>query len=356
LQSAHFSCLMGSWTFISLGIASVAGLSVIMLRRLLHPKVTFCDCASGISKHAVITGATSGIGLATARELACRNWSLLLACRDTGRGEAVREKLVAETGNSKVLVKRLDLEDPNCIRKFAQDLPHFDVLINNAGIMSAKLTYSKKFPTLDTNMMTNFLGCFFLCELLLPHLKNPSKKAGPRPRLIFVSSALASRGNLRLQDKGSILAAAESGWTAQQSYANSKQALNLYIRELCARCGTGTDRSVDIYGLVTGGMVNTNLNREIVQGFPWPIQWFLRFLSRVLLKTPHEGCQSVVHCSVSDDVYGAHFISKHNSSENGSGCLYRNCVPVEWPTASGLGSLSAAVYQEAETIFEHEFR
>ncbi|VDK89681.1 unnamed protein product [Dibothriocephalus latus] len=346
---------MVSWTFISLGFASVAGLSLLMLRRLLHPKVHFCDCVSATPKYAVITGATSGIGLATARELARRHWSLLLACRDTKRAEAVRERLIADTGNSKVTVKMLDLEDPQSIRKFVQDLPHVDVLINNAGIMSAKRTPSKSFPALDTNMMTNFLGCFFLCKLLLPQLENSSKNSGSRPRLIFVSSALASRGNLRLQDKGSILAATESDWTAQQSYANSKQALNLYVRELCARCGTDNDRPVDIYCLVTGGMVNTNLNREIVQDFPWPIQGFLRFLSGVLLKTPHEGCQSVVHCSVSEDVYGAHLNDKRNSGQNGSGCLYRNCVPVEWPASSGLGSLSAAVYKEAETMLEHEF-
>nr|VZI54349.1 unnamed protein product [Spirometra erinaceieuropaei] len=315
-----------------------------MLRRLLHPKATFCDCVSASPKKAIITGATSGIGLATARELARRNWSLLLACRDIERGESVRKRLAADTGNSKVTVKKLDLEDPHCIREFTQDLPHFDILINNAGIMSAKRTPSKSFPTLDTNMMTNFLGCFFLC-----------KKTGFRPRLIFVSSALASRGNLKLHGKKSILAAAESGWTAQQSYANSKQALNLYIRELCTRCGTGSDRPFDIYCLVTGGMVNTNLNREIVQGFPRPVQWLVQFLSGVLLKTPHEGCQSVVHCSVSDDVYGAHFNGKHGSNESGSGCLYRNCVPVEWPASSALGSLSTAVYQEAESMFEHTF-
>ncbi|BHF60667.1 hypothetical protein SprV_0100363200 [Sparganum proliferum] len=315
-----------------------------MLRRLLHPKATLCDCVSASSKKAIITGATSGIGLATARELARRNWSLLLACRDVERGEAVRKRLAADTGNSKVTVKRLDLEDPHCIREFTQDLPHFDILINNAGIMSARRTPSKSFPTIDTNMMTNFLGCFFLCNLLFPQLeKDPPRKTGFKPRLIF------------LHGKKSILAAAETGWTAQQSYANSKQALNLFVRELCARCGTGSDRPFDIYCLVTGGMVNTNLNREIVQGFPRPVQWLVQFLSTVLLKTPHEGCQSVVHCSVSDDVYGAHLDGKHSSNESGSGCLYRNCMPVEWPASSALGPLSTAVYQEAESMFKDTF-
>lgn len=134
---------------------------------------------------AVVTGANSGLGFKTARNLAAmssRN-TVILACRDLSRAAKARQSIVEETGNARVRVMELDLSSMRSVREFAArcvaELEHpIDSLICNAGISRGSA------PTadgLDPVFATNHLGHFLLTLSLL-------HKMSPQGRVISVSS------------------------------------------------------------------------------------------------------------------------------------------------------------------------
>nr|CUU00487.1 hypothetical transcript [Hymenolepis microstoma] len=327
-----------------------------MLRRILRQTTLFCDCfSSRRSRRAVITGATSGIGLAAAHELSRRGWNLILACRNLEAGLAIQKSLLELYKPPSIEVHHLDLADLSSISRFARELSStesIDVLINNAGIMSGSRVVVPSLQV-DTNMLVNFIGQFCLFQELLPFLKSSPEEPSFLPRVIFVSSALAARGTIHTFNSNPLLKCLpQQSWNAQTSYANSKQALNLCTQEIARRFGKGSNRSLNVYTVITGGMVNTNLNRDILMDLPSPARWFLQRLSGLVLKTPKEGCQSIIHCAISENVYGAHLLNESEMDLNqGSGCLYRNCCPVEWPDSSKSVQLAASIYSEVESIY-----
>lgn len=122
------------------------------------------DIPDQTGRTAVVTGANSGLGLATATALAAAGAHVVLAVRDTGRGEAA-----AAAVNGSVEVRRLDLADLASVREFA-DAWHgdLDLLVNNAGVMNVPEGRTK--DGFETQFGTNHLGHFALTNLLLPHI------------------------------------------------------------------------------------------------------------------------------------------------------------------------------------------
>ncbi|MEP7160859.1 MAG: oxidoreductase [Dermatophilaceae bacterium] len=136
----------------------------------------------------VVTGATSGIGLVVARELAERGAYVVLACRDVERAREVRGRLAPNTE-----VRRLDLSDFDSVRAFAQELSDWriETLINNAGVL---------FPTLERTpdgreiqFATNVLGHFLLTQLLL-------RQHNLTDRVVWLTSGAHRAGGLDLDD------------------------------------------------------------------------------------------------------------------------------------------------------------
>lgn len=115
-------------------------------------------------KVAVVTGASSGIGLVTARELAARGAYVVLACRDVGKGEAARATMAANTE-----VRLLDLADLDSVRSFAAGVHDWriDILVNNAGVLTDRL--ARTAAGHEIMFGTNVLGPFLLTQLLLGH-------------------------------------------------------------------------------------------------------------------------------------------------------------------------------------------
>ncbi|XP_021569040.1 retinol dehydrogenase 11 isoform X4 [Carlito syrichta] len=120
-------------------------------------------CTSAVQlpgKVAVVTGANTGIGKETAKELAQRGARVYLACRDVQKGELVAREIQTTTGNEQVLVRKLDLSDTKSIRDFAKDFlaeeKHLHILINNAGVMMCP--YSKTADGFEMHMGVNHLG------------------------------------------------------------------------------------------------------------------------------------------------------------------------------------------------------
>ncbi|MFF4014178.1 oxidoreductase [Streptomyces sp. NPDC001843] len=174
---------------------------------------------------AVVTGANSGIGYVTARELARRGARVVLACRSEARGNAAADRIVAEVPQAHAEFVRLDLGDLASVREFADRLPYerIDLLVNNAGVMA--LPYGTTADGFETQFGVNHLGHFALTGLLLPTLL-----ATPGARIVTVSSGMHALANIDPSDLNG-----ERRYRRWIAYARSKTANLLFTHELARR-------------------------------------------------------------------------------------------------------------------------
>ena len=194
---------------------------------------------------AVVTGATSGLGLATATELARRGAHVVLTARDPARGEAALERVRA-VGSAEVAA--LDLADLASVRAFAAAYGHdrLDLLVNNAGVMATPLRRTA--DGFELQIGTNHLGPYALTGLLLPRLLDT-----PGSRIVTVASVLAEFGRLNLDD----LNYERRRYARWGAYNASKLANLLFTFELSRRltaAGAGTSALAAHPGLAATGL------------------------------------------------------------------------------------------------------
>jgi NAD(P)-dependent dehydrogenase (short-subunit alcohol dehydrogenase family) len=171
----------------------------------------------------VVTGANSGIGLVTARELARTGARVVLAVRDPARGERAAASIAGERE-----VRQLDLADLASVRTFAQSWEaDLDALINNAGVMAPPEGRTK--DGFETQIGTNHLGHFALTNLLLPRI---------RDRVVTVSSNMHRVGRIDLED----LNWKRRGYSRWGAYGQSKLANLLFTLELQRRLEAATSQ------------------------------------------------------------------------------------------------------------------
>ncbi|CAM4568984.1 retinol dehydrogenase 12-like isoform X3 [Lepidochelys kempii] len=235
-------------------------------------------------KVVVITGANTGIGKETARDLAQRGARVIIACRDMAKGEAAACEIRAETGNQQVIVKKLDLADTKSIREFAENFlaeeKELHILINNAGVMLCP--YSKTADGFEIHLGVNHLGHFLLTFLLLECLKQSAPA-----RIVNVSSLAHHGGRIRFHDLQG-----EKCYNWGLAYCHSKLANVLFTRELARRLqGTGVTANS-----LHPGTVHSSLGRHsILMTLLWKTFSFF-------LKTPREGAQTSVYCAVAEEL------------------------------------------------------
>jgi NAD(P)-dependent dehydrogenase (short-subunit alcohol dehydrogenase family) len=208
------------------------------------------DIPDQSGRTAVVTGANSGIGYCTARELARKGARILLACRNELRGKEAVERLQSEVPSARVGYRHLDLGDLSTVRAFAKDYDdeRLDLLINNAGVMA--LPYAKTADGFETQFGVNHLGHFALTGLLLPHLL-----ATPGARVVSLSSWMHTAANVDLGDLNS-----ERRYRRWSAYSRSKSANLLFVHELARRveaAGAGLTAAA-----AHPGYASTNLQTE----------------------------------------------------------------------------------------------
>ncbi|MGH3558091.1 MAG: SDR family NAD(P)-dependent oxidoreductase, partial [Mycobacterium sp.] len=145
---------------------------------------TAADLPSFAGRTVIVTGANSGLGAVAAHELARVGAQVIVAVRNTGKGEAAARQMTGD-----VEVRRLDLQDLASVRQFADGVDAVDVLINNAGVMA--VPHAVTADGFERQIGTNHLGHFALTNLLLPKLAD---------RVVTVSSVVHRMGYISLKD------------------------------------------------------------------------------------------------------------------------------------------------------------
>jgi NAD(P)-dependent dehydrogenase (short-subunit alcohol dehydrogenase family) len=245
-------------------------------------------------KVAIVTGANSGIGKATALGLAKEGATVVLACRDPAKGEAARAEIQASSGNDKVRMLQLDLADTSSIRAFAaavrSQFPRLDILINNAGLMTRKRSTTAQ--GIETTFGVNHLGTFLLTLELLPLLE-----ASRPSRVVVVASDLHYRARIDWDDLG----AEKHSFSGSTAYNQSKLANVLFTKALARRLqGKGVTVNAIHPGVVT---------TEIVREYPK----LLVKLFQLFTISPEKGATTSIHVATSPEL------------ENVSGSYFADC-------------------------------
>jgi NAD(P)-dependent dehydrogenase (short-subunit alcohol dehydrogenase family) len=226
-------------------------------------------------KVVLVTGATSGLGLAAAEGFARLGATVRLLARSEQRGERARASVVERSGNSDVQVSLCDLNDLEAVRRFAErlgeEMGRLDVLVNNAGALAGERALSV--DGIELTFATNVVGPFLLTNLLVPLLEK-SKPA----RIVNVSSGGMYTQRVHLDD----LQMAHGDFDGPAAYARTKRA-QVILTELWAE--RLRDTGVVVHAMHPGWADTPGLKSSLPRFYG---------LTKRLLRTPQEGADTIV--------------------------------------------------------------
>jgi NAD(P)-dependent dehydrogenase (short-subunit alcohol dehydrogenase family) len=249
----------------------------------------------------VITGANTGIGKITARELARRGARVILACRSEAKTRPVIEELRRQTGNDTIEFIELDLADLTSVRRCADQLNQRQIpihgLVNNAGLSGHRGTTKDGF---EVQFGTNHLGHYLFTRLLLPRLE----ASGPA-RIVNVASD--SHYGAKRIDWDALRRSTRSR-TGYPEYEVSKLANVLFTAELARRL---EGKPVTTYA-IHPGVVATDVWRRV----PNPFRWLLK----KFLATPEQGARSSIKVATAPELSAetGHYYGKEGSPKRPS--------------------------------------
>jgi NAD(P)-dependent dehydrogenase (short-subunit alcohol dehydrogenase family) len=250
----------------------------------------------------VVTGANSGLGLSTARELARAGAHVIGTARDAVKGQQAEQEIRAAAPDAKVDMRRLDLADLGSVRQFAAEVAAsdggIDVLINNAGVMMPPRSLTA--DGFELQFGTNHLGHFALTGLLLERLAQ-----GNDPRVVTVTSLEHRPGRIDFDDLTS-----ESDYQPRTAYQRSKFANAVFALELDRRLRAAGSPVKSV--LAHPGYSATNLQTSGPTG---PMKALLRVGNRLFAQSADRGALPQIHAATAPDVQAGEFYGPSGFNE-----------------------------------------
>lgn len=283
---------------------------------------------------ALVTGASSGLGLETARALVQRGAQVLLACRDPDRGESARRQLVA-TARGPLQILPLDLADLAAVATAAQQVrqqcSRLDLLINNAGIMAVPRRMSA--DGFELQFATNHLGHFALTQALLPLLTQT-----PASRVVTVTSGIHQLGRIDFDDLQG-----EQRYDRWRAYAQSKLANTMFALELQDRL---RQQGADTLSLAAHpGIARTNLQAASVAASGRRGEALLLRWMAPLFQSAAQGARPQLYAATAPQLRGGELLAPM-----GPGELWGDPGPGRLPRAALQAGDRARLWQISESL------
>ena len=192
-------------------------------------KSTAMEVVEGIDlkgKEVIVTGASAGIGIETARALAKAGARVVIGARNLEKAEPVAKDIRESTKNPDVEVEKLDLGSlasvNEFVKRYLEKKRPLHILINNAGVMEASKSYTV--DGFETDFGTNHVGHFALTLGLIPALIEGFKQSGKKSRVVNVSSLAHAYSDIVYDD----INFKNREWTIFAAYGQSKTANILF--------------------------------------------------------------------------------------------------------------------------------
>ena len=274
-------------------------------------------------KTAIVTGANSGMGLATVKALSDEGAAVIMLCRSEKRGREALSKLM-EKEDRKLDLILCDLGDYESIRSFARQVhekyDRIDILVNNAGFISLDRQETKE--GLEKQFGVNHIGHFLLTTELLDLM-------GEGSRIVNVASGAHKTGKIHFEDIN-----LTKRFNVIKAYSQSKLANVLFTRELARRV---KDRGITV-NCCHPGAVATNIGIDRETGFGKTVTGMLK----PFFQTPEEGARTAIFLAIDDSV------------KDITGEYFYKCKPAKSSKRSKDPELSKKLYEFSEKLV-HSF-
>jgi retinol dehydrogenase 12 len=273
----------------------------------------------------LITGANTGIGLATATELAARGGRVILACRSAERTRSAMDAITAETGNDQLEFLAVDLGDLVMVRRAVAEahdrFDSIDVVVANAGVAGHRGQTAQGFElAFGTNHLGHFALVTGMLDLLTPSVAAGGGPAGAQPaRVVMLSSDSHYSAKGLPEDR---LLGDTRSITGMPEYARSKLANVLFAQELARRVPADQVQVCAVHP----GVIASDIWRRV----PWPV----RPLLTALMGSTSDGASTSLWCATSPEF-------------TGSGGYYADCKAKD-PSGVATPELGAWLWQRSE--------
>ena len=308
------------------------------------PGATADDVAARVdltNRVAIITGATSGIGLETARVLASRGASVILGCRTLESGKSAAAAIQESHLDAKVTPAVLELTSKKSIRAFVTAVGklfnHVHILVGNAGVFGLPFVRvgDQEGESLESTFATNHLGHFVLCNLMLDMLRAGALHQGKHSRVVVVADESHRRNGGVLQLGSTQPCTHKRDYWAWDCYSHSKLCNIVFANEFNRRFSKD---GVTATSLHPGTLVHTNIGRN------WWIFRMSSLVARVTTKGVNQAAACSIYCAVAPELegVGGRYFNNCTEAVPSDGALDPVAGPALWEKSLELAGLKTS--------------